>query len=56
MPQASPTERLRAEVGILYEKLSRLGPESLTRDEKIKLLSYPVKPLDQVLAGRASGR
>jgi membrane glycosyltransferase len=56
VPQASPTERLRAEVGILYEKLSRLGPESLTRDEKIKLLSYPVKPLDQVLAGRAAPR
>lgn len=52
VPQANPSERVRAEVGILYEKLARLGPESLTRDEKIKLLSYPVKPLDQVMAGR----
>lgn len=52
VPQAAPSERVRAEVGILYEKLSRLGPESLSREEKIKLLSHPVKPLDQVLAGR----
>jgi len=53
VPQAAPSERVRIEVGILYEKLARLGPESLTREEKIKLLSYPVKPLDQVMAGRA---
>jgi membrane glycosyltransferase len=52
VPQSAPTERVKVEVGILYEKLARLGPESLTRDDKIKLLSYPVKPLDQVLAGR----
>ncbi len=52
VPEAAPSERVRIEVSLLYEKLSRLGPESLTREEKIKLLSYPVKPLDQVLAGR----
>ncbi len=51
VPQAAPSERVRIEVSLLYEKLSRLGTESLTREEKIKLLSYPVKPLDQILAG-----
>jgi membrane glycosyltransferase len=52
VPQSAPSDEVRIEVGLLYEKLARLGPASLTRDEKIKLLSYPVKPLDQVLAGR----
>lgn len=52
IPPVAPSERLRIEVSLLYEKLSRIGPDSLTRDEKIKLLSYPVKPLDQIMAGQ----
>lgn len=52
IPDAAPSERIKVEVGLLYEKLARIGPQSLTRDEKIKLLSYPVKPLDQIMAGR----
>jgi membrane glycosyltransferase len=53
VPAEPPTERIRIEVGLLYEKLARLGPESLTADEKLMLLSYPVKPLDQIVAGHA---
>ena len=49
IPDSAPSERIAIEVSLLYEKLSRLGPESLSRDEKTLLLSYPVKPLDQVL-------
>ena len=49
IPDSAPTERITVEVSLIYEKLSRLGPESLTREEKTLLLSYPVKPLDQVL-------
>lgn len=56
VPQTAPSERVRIEVGLLYEKLARLGPDTLTREEKIKLLSYPVKPLDQVMAGRARAK
>lgn len=52
VPFSPPNERVRVEVGLIYEKLARLGPESLTRDEKVKILSYPVKPLDQIMAGR----
>ncbi len=52
VPFSPPNERVRVEVGLIYEKLARLGPDSLTRDEKVKILSYPVKPLDQILAGR----
>ena len=52
IPDVAPSERVRVEVGLIYEKLARIGPDSLTRDEKIKLLSYPVKPLDQIMAGR----
>ena len=52
IPDAAPSERVRVEVALLYEKLARIGPHSLTRDEKIKLLSFPVKPLDQIMAGR----
>jgi membrane glycosyltransferase len=49
IPERAPSERLALEVSLLYEKLSKLGPESLNREEKILLLSYPVKPLDQVM-------
>jgi membrane glycosyltransferase len=49
IPDSAPCEKLTIEVSLLYEKLSRLGPESLTQGEKILLLSYPVKPLDQVM-------
>ena len=52
LPEAAPDARTEAEIAILYEKLERLGPESLSREEKILLLSYPVRPLDQVRAGR----
>ena len=52
IPDTAPTQRISVEVSILYEKLSRLGPESLSREEKILLLSYPVKPLDQIMAPR----
>ncbi|MES2907386.1 MAG: glucans biosynthesis glucosyltransferase MdoH [Pseudomonadota bacterium] len=49
IPEVAPSERIAIEVGLLYEKLFRLGPETLSQKEKILLLSYPVKPLDQVL-------
>jgi membrane glycosyltransferase len=49
IPDSAPNDRLSIEVSLLYEKLSRLGPESLTPAEKILLLSYPVKPLDQIM-------
>lgn len=52
LPERKPDARTRIEIGIIYEKLARLGIESLTRDEKLLILSWPVKPLDQVLAGR----
>ncbi len=52
IPDTAPTQRISVEVSLLYEKLSRLGPESLSRSEKILLLSYPVKPLDQIMAPR----
>lgn len=52
IPESAPTERMTIEVSLLYEKLSRLGPESLSQAEKILLLSYPAKPLDQVLGHR----
>jgi len=52
LPDRAPDARTEAEIAILYEKLERLGPESLSREEKILLLSYPVRPLDQVRAGR----
>lgn len=52
LPDTEPDARTRAEIGILYEKLARLGPESLSQREKVTLLSYPVKPLDRILAGR----
>jgi membrane glycosyltransferase len=52
LPDAAPDARTEAEIAILYEKLERLGPESLSKPEKILLLSYPVRPLDQIRAGR----
>jgi membrane glycosyltransferase len=52
LPVRKPDARTAIEIGIIYEKLARLGVESLTRDEKILILSWPVKPLDQVMAGR----
>lgn len=52
LPVRKPDRRTQIEVGIIYEKLARLGVESLTRDEKIKILSWPVKPLDQIMAGQ----
>jgi membrane glycosyltransferase len=53
IPDSAPSERIAIEVSLLYEKLSRLGPESLSRQEKTLLLSYPVKPLDQVLGDKS---
>lgn len=52
LPVRKPDARTTIEIGIIYEKLARLGIESLTRDEKILILSWPVKPLDQIMAGR----
>jgi membrane glycosyltransferase len=52
LPETAPDARTEAEIAILYEKLERLGPESLSKPEKILLLSYPVRPLDQIRAGR----
>ncbi len=49
IPESAPSERIGIEVSLIYEKLSRLGPESLTVPEKILLLSYPIKPLDQAM-------
>lgn len=52
LPMRKPDARTAIEIGIIYEKLARLGVESLTRDEKLLILSWPVKPLDQIMAGR----
>lgn len=52
LPVRKPDARTTIEIGIIYEKLARLGVESLTRDEKLLILSWPVKPLDQIMAGR----
>ncbi|WP_254869411.1 glucans biosynthesis glucosyltransferase MdoH [Thalassospira lucentensis] len=52
LPTRKPDARTGIEIGIIYEKLARLGIESLTRDEKLLILSWPVKPLDQIMAGR----
>ena len=52
LPARKPDRRTQIEIGIIYEKLSRLGVESLTKDEKLKILSWPVKPLDQIMAGK----
>lgn len=52
LPVRKPDARTAIEIGIIYEKLARLGVESLTRDEKLLILSWPVKPLDQIMAGR----
>lgn len=52
LPVRKPDTRTTIEIGIIYEKLARLGIESLTRDEKLLILSWPVKPLDQIMAGR----
>tara|TARA_R110001583_G_scaffold179320_2_gene336033 strand:- start:133765 stop:135858 length:2094 start_codon:yes stop_codon:yes gene_type:complete len=52
LPARKPDRRTQIEVGIIYEKLARLGVESLTREEKLKILSWPVKPLDQIMAGQ----
>ena len=52
LPVRKPDRRTQIEIGIIYEKLARLGVESLTRDEKLKILSWPVKPLDQIMAGK----
>ena len=52
LPARKPDARTAIEIGIIYEKLARLGIESLTRDEKLLILSWPVKPLDQIMAGR----
>jgi len=52
LPARKPDARTAIEIGIIYEKLARLGVESLTRDEKLLILSWPVKPLDQIMAGR----
>lgn len=52
LPARKPDSRTAIEIGIIYEKLARLGIESLTRDEKLLILSWPVKPLDQIMAGR----
>ena len=51
LPDTPPSARARIEASIIYEKLARLGADSLTREEKARILSHPVKPLDQVLAG-----
>lgn len=51
LPDDRPDERTEAEIAILYEKLERLGADSLDRREKILLLSWPVRPLDQIRAG-----
>lgn len=56
IPDQAPSERITIEVSLLYEKLSRLGAESLSREEKILLLSYPVRPLDQILAQSTHSR
>ncbi|KEO58265.1 glucosyl transferase [Thalassospira permensis NBRC 106175] len=52
LPARKPDRRTQIEIGIIYEKLARLGVESLTKDEKLKILSWPVKPLDQIMAGK----
>lgn len=52
LPESAPDPRLVTEVSLIYEKLERLGASSLTSREKTLLLSYPVRPLDQVRAGR----
>lgn len=52
LPDTPPSARARIEASIIYEKLARLGAGSLTREEKARILSHPVKPLDQVMAGR----
>lgn len=54
LPDAAPDPRTEAEIAILYEKLARLGADSLSRREKILLLSWPVRPLDQIMAGRSA--
>jgi len=51
LPARKPDRRPQIEVGIIYEKLARLGVEALTKEEKLKILSWPVKPLDQIMAG-----
>lgn len=52
LPERAPDERTTVEISILYEKLARLGAESLSEREKMLLLSWPVRPLDQIRAGR----
>lgn len=54
LPDSMPDPRLATEVSLIYEKLERLGATSLTAREKMLLLSYPVRPLDQVRAGKDS--
>jgi membrane glycosyltransferase len=48
LPTGAPTQRISIEVSLIYEKARRLGPDTLTREEKAKLLSWPVRPLDQI--------
>jgi membrane glycosyltransferase len=48
LPTGAPTLRISTEVTLIYEKARRLGPDTLTREEKAKLLSWPVRPLDQI--------
>ncbi|MFH1806706.1 MAG: glucans biosynthesis glucosyltransferase MdoH [Pseudomonadota bacterium] len=55
LPAQKPDRRTQIEVGIIYEKLARLGVEALTREEKFKIMSWPVKPLDQIMAGQNIG-
>lgn len=52
LPEQAPDPKIAAEIPILYEKLARLGADSLSEREKMLLLSWPVRPLDQILAGR----